>query len=319
MDVNEKLRQLEEMVKADYEQNRQINSLKEPYGLVLSGGGGKGAYQIGVMKALIERGLIDNICGISGASIGAINLTLFAMKDLDTAIDAWSHISNSQFLDLDEKLIDFKEGLFSREGLLTLMDSYVNYETVSNFSKPLFVNATSYKTDDTKECVYFKLNGLSFTDIKTLLMASSALPIVYENINYNGLTLKDGGITDNTPIKPLYEAGIRNFLVVDLSHKAAIDQTSFKDSKFVHIKPYRSIGEMLNGTLDFSTKGAKLRMELGYVDAIRTLDSISGENSSSIEAMNIKADYEYNNIIAKYNVDKRIDEMNQYIDKINNI
>ena len=36
-------------------------------GLVLSGGGGKGAYQIGVLKALKENGYLDNIAGISGS------------------------------------------------------------------------------------------------------------------------------------------------------------------------------------------------------------------------------------------------------------
>ena len=48
------------------------------YGLVLSGGGGKGAYELGVWKALVEMKLDKYIEVISGTSIGAFNAALFA-------------------------------------------------------------------------------------------------------------------------------------------------------------------------------------------------------------------------------------------------
>ena len=48
----------------------QIDGSKE-YGIVLEGGGARGAYQIGAWKALKEAGI--RIKGISGASVGALN------------------------------------------------------------------------------------------------------------------------------------------------------------------------------------------------------------------------------------------------------
>ena len=42
-------------------------------GLVLAGGGGKGAYQVGVLKVLQEQGLLQDVTAISGPSIGAVN------------------------------------------------------------------------------------------------------------------------------------------------------------------------------------------------------------------------------------------------------
>lgn len=48
------------------------------FGLVLSGGGAKGAYEIGVWKALQEFGIASNITAISGTSVGALNAALFA-------------------------------------------------------------------------------------------------------------------------------------------------------------------------------------------------------------------------------------------------
>ena len=47
-------------------------------GLVLSGGGAKGAYEVGVWQALHEAGLAGNVAAVSGTSIGAVNAALFA-------------------------------------------------------------------------------------------------------------------------------------------------------------------------------------------------------------------------------------------------
>ena len=46
-------------------------------GLVLCGGGAKGAYQVGVIRVLEEFGLLDEVQAVAGASIGGINGALF--------------------------------------------------------------------------------------------------------------------------------------------------------------------------------------------------------------------------------------------------
>ena len=56
----------------------QCLAVEEPLGLVLSGGGAKGAYEVGVWTALVESGLAKDIRAISGTSVGAINAALFA-------------------------------------------------------------------------------------------------------------------------------------------------------------------------------------------------------------------------------------------------
>ena len=52
---------------------------EKEYGLVLAGGGTKGAYEVGVWKALKEMNI--NITAVVGASIGALNGALF-LQDL---------------------------------------------------------------------------------------------------------------------------------------------------------------------------------------------------------------------------------------------
>lgn len=66
-------------------------------GLVLSGGGAKGAYQVGVLKALRELG--TRIDAVSGASIGALNGGVLASSpSLDVAVErleaVWERLAN---------------------------------------------------------------------------------------------------------------------------------------------------------------------------------------------------------------------------------
>ena len=60
----------------------------EPLGLVLSGGGAKGAYEVGVWQAIDEAGLAGDVAAISGTSVGALNAALFAARP-DAAEALW--------------------------------------------------------------------------------------------------------------------------------------------------------------------------------------------------------------------------------------
>ena len=77
--------------------------LSKEYGLVLEGGGAKGAYQIGAWKALKEAGV--KIRGVSGTSVGALNGALICMDDLEKAENLWRNISYSQIMNVDDELL----------------------------------------------------------------------------------------------------------------------------------------------------------------------------------------------------------------------
>lgn len=62
----------------------------EKVGVVLSGGGAKGAYEIGVWKAFEEYGITENVKAISGTSVGALNAALFVCTDTETQKEIWS-------------------------------------------------------------------------------------------------------------------------------------------------------------------------------------------------------------------------------------
>ncbi|MBQ3955018.1 MAG: patatin-like phospholipase family protein, partial [Clostridia bacterium] len=61
------------------------------YALALEGGGAKGAYQIGVWRALRQAGI--RIAAVAGSSVGSLNGAMIAMGNLEKAEELWKNIS----------------------------------------------------------------------------------------------------------------------------------------------------------------------------------------------------------------------------------
>ena len=74
------------------------------YGLVLEGGGARGAYEIGVWMALRQAGI--SIKAIAGASVGALNGALICMDDVERARALWENISYSQIMDVKDEIME---------------------------------------------------------------------------------------------------------------------------------------------------------------------------------------------------------------------
>lgn len=293
------------------------------WGLVLAGCGGKGAYQVGAFKALWENNIQDYITAVSGTSVGALNAILFAYGDEAAAEDAWRRITPKQFLDINPDMIDFQEGMVPREGLLEILDTYIDLEQIRTNEKSIYVTVTEFDENGSGEgtAQYFKLNYMPAEKIKDALLASSALPVIYAPVLIDGKLYRDGGLKDNLPIEPLYREGIRHFIVIGLSPEREIDYGAFPDAEFVFIKPTRSIGDFWNGTLDFTSKGAVSRMELGYLDAVRELDFSDKdmENEGIKSAYRITAQSDYDKVVFNYRRNSLQETVDADMDKIKSL
>ena len=67
-----------------------VIDISKEYGLVLDGGGARGAYQIGAWKALVEAGVKFN--AVAGTSVGALNGALICMGDIEKAEGIWHRL-----------------------------------------------------------------------------------------------------------------------------------------------------------------------------------------------------------------------------------
>ena len=267
-------------------------------GLVFSGGGGKGAYEIGVWKALKEFGVDQNIATVSGTSVGGLNAALFMAGSYDIAEEIWLNIRTDQILKKtpatwmklilasSPKLLEtfipilLSEGIFSREGLLEIIDSHLNLYDVSNSDISGYV-ACCPVDKFLSDVQYIKLNDKAPELIKKYLLATSAIPGVFPIERIEDAHYVDGGTRgfvygkgsregfDNVPILPLVSEDCDYAIVVHLSAASIIRKKKFPQMEIIEIFPSRSLGGLFDGTLDFSAAGARKRLQMGYEDTVK--------------------------------------------------
>lgn len=266
---------------------------KKDFALVFAGGGGKGAYELGVFKAIKDLGLYKKIKAISATSVGAFNGCFFVQNDYDSLEYLWLNkvqdkiltrhsdnvLDNLKTIFLPEDIkISLKSlfislgnsGILSRDGLIELIDEYLDFDKISNSKIDFFISAICLAP---LEVNYFKVNKLSGEKIKSILLASSSIPVLFGVENIDGKDYIDGGIKhlggSSTPIEPLFEAGYKNIIVIHLSHKS---EPEYREGvNMYHIIPDTSLGNFVNGVLDFSLDSTKERANMGYRDAMKVL------------------------------------------------
>lgn len=248
---------------------------KQKIGLVLGGGGGKGAYQIGVWRALREYKIEKYIRYISATSIGSLNTLLFITGDLEKSVDIWGNINKDVALTRKNfKSIFAKKSLYSREGFIALANEYVDFTKVSNSKIQSWVTATPVSKNVKGAPTHFKLNGKSKDEILNIVLASSAMPIAFEPVYINGVKYRDGYMVDNTPVKILKEEGCKLIFVVPLREYSNAYEFADENTMIIDfVSGYNDYG-IIDGTLDFVGDRAKMRMNHGYEVAKQLIEQL---------------------------------------------
>lgn len=222
------------------------------WGLVLSGGGGKGAYEVGVLKAIAEKKVL--ITAVSGASVGALNAALFATYDINSIIEIWNGIR--------------PEIALSQDALGDLIRANAIPRLIRSSKISCYVNAYNLLTGKNDD---FRLNNYRGEDVVKILLASAAMPIIYPPVNFNNMLYWDGGLLDNTPIDVLYRQGYRNMFVIYLSPDEG--EGEYKDANLITFSPKEKWG-LFDGTLNFNLKDIQERIEIGYEETKQELDGL---------------------------------------------
>jgi NTE family protein len=207
-------------------------------GLVLAGGGARGAAHVGVLKVLEElRVPVDVIAGTSmgsivgglyasGMSVDEIEHTLKTLDwsdkledDVDRADDP---IARKQIEDafpiklrpgLKDGKITFPEGLiYGQKVLPTLQRLVSSVDHITNFDE-LAIPFRAVATDITSG----NMVVLSGGDLALSMRASMAVPSLFTPVEIGGVYLVDGGMTNNIPVDIAKEMGADVVIVVDIS------------------------------------------------------------------------------------------------------
>lgn len=212
-------------------------------GLVLSGGGVKGAAHIGVLKALEEENIKFDF--ISGASSGSIVATLYACGYTPEEIfgifkiyckkikyfDFKNIINIIKYLFKNKKI--FIEGFNSGEKIKKLINNYCKKNNIKNI-KEIKSNLIIPSVDLYNGNIYYfcsngmckiknkniyrkisnKIKYIYDIDIGEAVQASCSYPGVFVPTQFNNTKLIDGGIRENTPWRELKDCGADKVLCV---------------------------------------------------------------------------------------------------------
>lgn len=260
-------------------------------GLVLEGGGTKGAYQIGAYKALRELGL--EFQGVAGTSIGALNGAYIIQNDIEVMEDIWLTYDYTHFMNMDEdsyekfKNVDFTAKNFNvvvelinkarrNEGidispLRKLMENTLNENAIRKSNKDFGLVTACWDRRITPQQLY--LDNIPEGRLIDYLIASASLPIFQQNTMDDKLYL-DGMFCDNMPISMLEDKGYKDIVVIRLLNDF-IGRMNINKHQDVNLKTIIP-SEYLGGSLNKDKDNVSRNITLGYLDAMKAYQRYEG-------------------------------------------
>lgn len=207
--------------------------------LVLSGGGSKGAFQVGVLKRWMgEWGLdYDIMCGVSVGALNVAGLALTPMGQPEQAINKLEQFWLSKVTGTDaiyKRWFPFgrlhslwKKSVYDSSPLIKLVKDNLDLSKVASNGRKLAVGAVCL---DTGEHVFGTELDPNFAD---WVLASSSFPVFLTPIEIDGKLYSDGGLVNITPLGQAIRMGADEIDVIVCSDPFARDD--WGDSKRVAV------------------------------------------------------------------------------------
>jgi len=194
-----------------------VNGNEPKRALVLPGGGGRGAYQVGVAKALLEHGIIFDYA--FGTSIGGLNATMIAQGDIARLEELWCTMKAKDIYHLPSPN-QLGQLIFGHH--LGLLDTHPLEEILKReLSLPKLKQSRTKFGICTTDLCSLQTNFITTDDIISsselvdVLMATCALPMAFPPRQLHGSGLwVDGGLVRNTPMHAALESGADEIYIV---------------------------------------------------------------------------------------------------------
>lgn len=258
-------------------------------GIAFSGGGLRGAYQVGCYKAFLDCHI--KIDGFVGTSIGSFNAAMCASNRFEELFAFWYNDDTGSILGFSKdfitktnnneydlkyltELLDNIKDIVQNKGISTKnirkkleefeIDKYL-YKSKKDFG------LVTVRFNDFKPRYMFK-NDIPKDKLNDYIIASCFLPIFkFEKLIDNNYYL-DGGFHDYIPANALLEKGYDKVYVIDLV-AIGIRRPYIDKRKIQVIRPSRKLGSIL----DFKKEDIRNNMKLGYFDTMRILKDFDGK------------------------------------------
>ena len=283
---------------------KNFKSHHEKTALVLSGGGSRGSYQIGVLKALKRMSIkIDTVVGTSA---GALNAAMVATGSPEIAEELWLSTTSKEIFDLDtdmptlvqnlkEKLrVDdevfgnlslppdqfvgyardiINNGGVTGDGMAHLIDKYIDEKKIRKSPMEFGLVTVEYPS-----MTGYKLmkDDIPVGQLGLYIQASASCFPLMQYTEINGKRFVDGGFCDNLPISMALANKAEKIIAVDLEAVGKVHSKDIKlaerNTDFYHIKSSFDLGNFMN----FDPIQAKENIEYGYLDTLKSFDKLDG-------------------------------------------
>ena len=209
-------------------------------GLVLGGGGAKGAAEVGVLKVIERAGIpIDYIAGTSiGAVVGGLYAAGYTATELDTMLcrQEWLTLLTDRRSDLSAEPYKVKDGVTYIFGFPVMGDlkagdiggfGIMRGEQVEQLIDSMARNKRCRDVDELKipfRCVAADFRSASEIIIKNgqlskAVRASMAIPGIFKPVLRDGKILVDGGMLNNLPVDVVKDMGADIVIAIDLQQE----------------------------------------------------------------------------------------------------
>ena len=253
--------------------------------IVLSGGGSRGAYQIGVWKALRKLRIKYDI--VTGTSVGALNGALMIQNKFREAYNLWSKMNFNVIF--DEKI---KNDSSSKEGKKEIFKLYAKNITLDGgmYASNLYDVINKMVDEDyirkseidfgLVTVKYPSLKSVSLTkkdipngELKNYLIASSACFPAFQKKKINNEYYIDGGYYDNLPLNLACSMGAERIIAVDLDAVGVKRKLKYENVEIKTISSNHNLGSFL----DFDNELSNNNIFYGYTDTLKLYGKLVGK------------------------------------------
>ena len=247
--------------------------------LVLSGGGSKGSYEIGVWKALRKLHIKFDI--VTGTSIGALNGALITQGSFYKALHLWKKL-NLKVLFGEDISTSNSLDIYKMYGKNFLKNGGMDVKEIENIIDKTVNRKKFYNSKINYGLVTFNLSKAQAIEIEKkdikeeklvdYLMASATCYPAFKKKDIEGLKFLDGGIYDNMPINLALKMNASEIVAVDL-RAPGMKKTPKKKVPTTIISPNNKLTNFLN----FYEEGTARNIKFGYNDTMKVYNKLEGK------------------------------------------
>ena len=251
--------------------------------IVLAGGGSRGAYQMGVWKALREMGQGYDI--VTGTSVGALNGAMMVQGDYERALEAWETLSPETVVG---ELGEETKGMSDWELNKTFAKEVLEKGGADITRLESFIESMVDEEKFRQSSVDFALVTVEYPSLKPLelqkkdipqgmlqeyLLASAACFPAFQTKEIEGKKYMDGGYHDNMPVNLAISMGADDIIAVDLESVGVVRKLKKMPQKLTMIRSLWPLGSFLK----FESDLAQRNIRLGCLDTKKVFGEVDGQ------------------------------------------